>query len=149
MNQKLIDSLNLAFANSFEFYTRAHGMHWNVEGMFFPLYHDFFATVYSEVYGAIDTFAEEIRAAGGYVGYGTQEFSKRNMLPETKQIKGTDVKGMLSELSMSNAIVIKTLNVAFELAQRENNQGLMDFLAARLDAHAKHAWMIDSCLKSA
>lgn len=149
MNQKLIDSLNLAFANSFEFYTRAHGMHWNVTGMFFPLYHDFFATVYTEVYGSIDLFAEEIRAAGGYVGYGTQEFAKKNMLPETKQIMGTDVKGMLNELSMSNAIVIKTLNVAFELAEREKNQGLMDFLAARLDAHAKHAWMIDSCLKSA
>lgn len=147
MNQKLIDSLNQAFANSFEFYTRAHGMHWNIEGMFFPFYHDFFATVYTEVYGAIDVFAEEIRSAGGYVGYGTLEFSKKNMLPESKQIMGTDVKAMLNELSMSNAIVMKSLNAAFELAEADKNQGLMDFLAARLDAHAKHAWMIDSCLK--
>ena len=147
MNQKLIDSLNLAFSNSFEFYTRAHGMHWNVEGMFFPFYHDFFATIYSEVYSAIDVFAEEIRSTGGYVGYGTQHFAKKNMLPETKQIMGTDVKAMLNELSISNAIVIKSLNAAFELAQTDNNQGLMNFLAARLDAHAKHAWMIDSCLK--
>lgn len=149
MNQHLTDSLNLAFSNTFELYTRAHGMHWNIEGMFFPLYHDFFSAVYSEIYGAIDIFAEEIRAAGGYVGYGTHQFAKNNMLPETKQIVGTDVKGMLEELSMSNAIVIKSLNAAFKLAERENLQGLMDFLAARIDAHAKHAWMIGSCLKSA
>ena len=147
MNQKLIDTLNQSLANSFEFYSRAHGCHWNIEGMFFPLYHDFFATVYAEVYGAIDVFAEEIRAAGGYVGYGTSEFSKKNMLPETKQPVGSDVKSMLNELSMSNAIVMKSLNAAFDLAEKEGNQGLMDFLAARLDAHAKHAWMIDSCLK--
>lgn len=147
MNKKLIDALNQSLSNSIEFYSRAHGMHWNVEGMFFPIYHEFFATIYEEVYVAIDIFAEEIRACGGYVGYGTSFVSTTNMLPDTKQIMGNDVSGMLTELQMSNAIVTKSLNACFDLATEAKNQGLMDFLSARLDAHAKHQWMIDSCLK--
>ena len=148
MNQKLISSLNQALSDSFELYARAHGMHWNVEGMFFPLYHGFFGDVYSEVYGAIDTFAEEIRAAGGYVGYGTHHFAETNVLPDTKQLTGSDVKAMLNELDMSNEIVLKSLNNAFVLAEKDDAQGLMDFLASRIDAHKKHSWMIKSCLKS-
>lgn len=147
MKPNLIDSLNTALASSFEMYSRAHGMHWNVEGMFFPLYHEFFGTIYLEVYGAIDAFAEEIRAAGGYPGYGTKWFHEHNMLPQFDPINGTDVKKMLSELDMCNEIVIKSLNTAFALAEKEDNQGLMDFLAARLDAHKKHGWMIKSCQK--
>ena len=142
---KLIDSLNLALSNSFEFYTRAHGMHWNVEGMFFPVYHDFFGQIYLEVHESIDMFAEQIRAAGGYAIYGTEAFSRTHMLPDSKTLVGNDVKGMLSELEISNEIVLKSLNAAFDLAEQEKAQGLMDFLAARIDAHKKHAWMIKSC----
>lgn len=147
MNNRLIEALNKSLANSIEFYSRAHGMHWNVEGMFFPVYHEFFATIYAEVYAAIDIFAEEIRAAGGYVGYGTAFVSKTNMLPETKQIMSNEITEMLTELQMSNAIVLTSLNSCFQLAENDKNQGLVDFLAARIDAHAKHGWMIDSCLK--
>jgi starvation-inducible DNA-binding protein len=147
VNNALIKTLNQALADSFEFYARAHGMHWNVEGTLFPLYHKFFGDIYLEVYGAIDIFAEEIRAAGGYVGYGTDHFSKSNVLPDTKQIMGSDLVAMLNELDMSNEIVLKSLNAAFSLAEKDNAQGLMDFLAARIDAHKKHAWMIKSCNK--
>lgn len=146
MNKALVDALNTALANSFEFYARAHGMHWNVEGMFFPLYHSFFGDIYTEVYGAIDTFAEEIRAVGGYVKYGTKSFNDENVLPQSDQLVGSKVKEMLNELDISNEIVLKSINTCFDLAEKEGNQGLMDFLASRLDAHKKHAWMIKSCL---
>lgn len=148
MNKVLVESLNQALANSFEMYSRAHGMHWNVEGMFFPMYHDFFGNIYEEIYGAIDVFAEQIRAVDGYVGYGTEHFSKTNVLPETKQTIGAKAKDMLEELDMCNAIVLKSLNSAFALASKDGNQGLMDFLAARIDAHSKHGWMIKASLKS-
>lgn len=147
-NKKLIDSLNQALADSFEMYMRAHGMHWNIEGMFFPMYHDFFGELYLEIYASIDSFAEQVRAIDGYPGYGSQYFANANMLPETKQTVGARAKDMLEELAMCNAIVIKSLNTAFVHAEKDGNQGLMDFLAARLDAHAKHGWMIKASLKS-
>ena len=123
-------------------------MHWNVEGMFFPVYHDLFGKIYEEVFEAIDPFAEEIRIAGGYVGYGSRHFADTNMLQESKNLVGTSVKEMVMELDMCNEIVIKSLDKAFMSAQEEHMQGLMDFLAARINAHKKHGWMLKSCIAS-
>jgi starvation-inducible DNA-binding protein len=144
---KLTVSLNQCLANTFEMYQRAHGMHWNVEGINFPLYHDFFGDIYTEIYGAIDQFAEEIRACGDYAIFGTKAFSLTNQLPECECTDMTDVKTMLQSLQECNTVVVNCLNSCFSLAEVDNCQGLMDFLAGRLDAHTKHGWQIASCLK--
>ncbi len=147
MSKELITCMNQCLANSFEMYSRAHGMHWNIEGMNFKQFHDFFAMVYTEIYDVIDIFAEEIRACDGYAIYGTDAFSKSNILPNSKMLTGNKEKEMLQELEMCNEIVLKSLNSCFDLAQKENLQGLMDFISGRLDAHKKHGWMIRSFLK--
>lgn len=140
-------SLNQCLANTFEMYQRAHGMHWNVEGINFPLYHDFFGSLYEEIYGSIDQFAEEIRACGDYAIFGTKAFSLTNQLPTCECGDMTDVKSMLQSLLECNDIVLNCLNHCFSLAESEKYQGLMDFLAGRIDAHKKHGWQISSCLK--
>lgn len=145
--KQLIDSLNNTLANVFEMYVRAHGMHWNIEGSDFPTYHSFFGDIYSEVYGSIDILAEQIRAVGGYVRYGTKAFSELNIVPDSKEIVGSKAMAMLGEIETCNSIVLKSLNSSFELAQKNNLQGLMNFLADRIDTHQKHGWMIRSCLK--
>jgi DNA-binding ferritin-like protein len=43
--------------------------------------------------------------------------------------------------------LIELLNQTFAVAEQENQQGIMDFLAARIDAHGKHGWMLRSFLK--
>jgi DNA-binding ferritin-like protein len=55
---------------------------------------------------------------------------------------------MLNELLSDNQIVISELNKGFKLAEDSNNQGLADFLASRLDVHAKHGWFLKSMVKS-
>lgn len=40
------------------------------------------------------------------------------------------------------------LQAAFNFAEAANDQGLMDFIAGRLDAHAKHEWMVKSSNKT-
>jgi starvation-inducible DNA-binding protein len=54
---------------------------------------------------------------------------------------------MIEELSANNGQVIELLNKTFQIAEQENQQGIMDFLAARIDAHGKHGWMLRSFLK--
>ena len=49
---------------------------------------------------------------------------------------------MLNNLLGDNEEVIRSLDKAFSLAEKQNKQGLMDFFAARLDAHSKRRWMI-------
>ena len=36
---------------------------------------------------------------------------------------------------------------AFHVAEQEDQQGIADFIASRIDAHGKHGWMLRSILK--
>lgn len=137
---KLNDTLNKALVNTFEMYVRAHSFHWNVEGILFPLYHGFFSDIYEEVHGALDPFAEEIRACGYYPSLRID-----HTIAKSKNPVSTQVKAMLLELQQANDEVLAYLNESFTAASKEDAQGLMDFLAGRIDAHKKHAWMLKSC----
>jgi DNA-binding ferritin-like protein len=54
---------------------------------------------------------------------------------------------MLEELLSDNTQVIDLLNQCFAEAEQENQQGIANFIAERLDAHGKHGWMLRSFLK--
>ena len=64
--EELINKMKVVLASSFAFYLKAHNFHWNVEGVNFPQYHEFFGNLYEEVHSAIDKIAEEIRALDAY-----------------------------------------------------------------------------------
>jgi DNA-binding ferritin-like protein len=54
---------------------------------------------------------------------------------------------MIEELQSDNARMIELLNRCFDSAESEDQQGIANFIAERLDAHGKHAWMLRSFLK--
>jgi DNA-binding ferritin-like protein len=54
---------------------------------------------------------------------------------------------MIEELLENNTTMIDLLNQCFASAEQENNQGIANFIAERLDAHGKHGWMLRSFLK--
>jgi DNA-binding ferritin-like protein len=54
---------------------------------------------------------------------------------------------MIEELLGNNTQVIDLLNQCFSEAEQENQQGIANFIAERLDAHGKHSWMLRSFLK--
>lgn len=143
---ELIDKMKIALANTFGMYLKAHGLHWNVEGKDFQQMHAFFGTLYLELHAAVDPFAEEIRALDAYVPYRITDMDMNSSVIQTN-LFGTDVAKMLDDIQMANQIVMASLNDAFQSAQKVGNQGLMDFLATRLDVHSKHAWMIKSIRK--
>jgi DNA-binding ferritin-like protein len=45
-------------------------------------------------------------------------------------------------LLRENAVVVADLNDAFAAAIAANDQGCANFIADRLDKHAKHGWML-------
>jgi starvation-inducible DNA-binding protein len=126
-------------------YFKAHAFHWNVEGILFSQYHDFFGKIYEEVYGSIDGIAEEIRALGEYPPMSISEMYADKTAEEASS--PMSIPMMLTSLEKTNAKIIEQLNRAFELASSENKQGLADFLAGRIDAHNKHKWMLTSSMK--
>jgi starvation-inducible DNA-binding protein len=144
MNE-LIKALKIAFSTEFSFYLKAHYFHWNVEGSDFLEYHDLFGKIYEEVYDSIDAFAENIRKLGSYTPGSYARFSMLSQIEDETNVLPKDQ--MLTELLSDNEKVLKVIKLVYDLAEREGQHGLSNFLAERLDAHQKHGWMLRASLK--
>lgn len=141
----LEDILREVIANKFVMYFKAHSYHWNVEGVHFSQLHDFFGDIYAEVYGSVDTAAEELRALNQYAPISLMELYNHKSITEDSA-KPETANNMLLNLAVANAEVVSSLNKLFTAASAANEQGLADFAAGRLDTHKKHAWMIKSSM---
>ena len=143
--ETLTEMMKKVLADTFAMYLKSHNYHWNVEGPNFPQYHDFFGNLYQELHGAVDTIAEQIRALDSYAPGSFSRFIELTEIEDELNVPmGTD---MARKLLSDNQTVMNTLNVTLKLAEQFDQQGLMDFLAGRIDTHNKHAWMLRSISK--
>ncbi len=145
MDEKYHLALKTAFASSYSFVLKAQNFHWNVEGPLFVQLHELFGNIYEEVYGSIDTFAEELRALQVYTPASLQKFSMLSLVQDENEIK--DFQSMLRELLTDSEKMAQLYKVVFDMAEANGDHGLADFFAGRQDAHKKHSWMLRSCLK--
>jgi starvation-inducible DNA-binding protein len=142
----LSEDLKTLLATEYAFVIKAQLFHWNVEGPDFAQLHKFFGKIYEEVYkNSIDQTAEFIRILDDYTPGSFERFSELSQI--SGQTKIPRARLMIEELLANNGQVIDLLNKTFQIAEQENQQGIMDFLAARIDAHGKHGWMLRSFLK--
>ena len=141
----LADDLKTLLATQYALSIKAQNFHWNVEGPDFAQYHDFFANFYEEVYGAVDKIAEYIRTLQEYSPGSFERFQELSIIQG--QTKIPRARLMIEELLADNGAVTDLLNQTFASAEQENNQGIANFIAERLDAQAKHGWMLRSFLK--
>ena len=145
-SNELKATLQIVIANTYHMYFKAHSYHWNVEGMYFSQLHDFFGDIYTEVFAAVDTAAEELRTLDEYAPGSLSDIIKQSTISEDAA-KPAGCHDMLQNLLDANEEVMVSLNKLFEQATDDDVQGLADFAASRLDVHAKHRWMIRSHLK--
>lgn len=143
--ETLIDIMKKTLADTFAFYLKAHNFHWNVEGPLFSQFHDFFGKLYEEVFDAVDTIAEEIRALDSYAPGSFSRFSELTDIEDSTVV--LPPVEMVQILLDDNEKVLATLNIAFKLATNFDKQGLANLIADRIDAHNKHAWMLRSIIK--
>lgn len=142
----LQDDLKTLLATEYAFVIKAQLFHWNVEGPDFAQLHDFFGAIYQEVYdNAIDKTAEYIRVLDDYTPGSFERFQELSVIKGQTRIPRARL--MIEELLANNEQMIDLLNQTFTQAEQENQQGIMDFLAERIDAHGKHSWMLRSFLK--
>ena len=142
---ELQKAAKVAFASEFSVFLKAQNFHWNVEGMFFESFHTLFGKIYEEVYGSIDTFAEELRGMGAYAPASLQRFSMLSQIDDENDI--LDSKQMVIELLNDNEKMVKLLKMVFDLSEQSGEHGFSDFVAGRMDAHRKHGWMLKATLK--
>jgi len=149
METTLIRLMQTVLADSHEMYIKAHGYHWNVEGKLFPMLHDFFENIYTEVYASLDSTAEQIRQIQGRAIHSLLELDKARTVPDEVVTVGTDNNGMLQDLAATNQLVLISLMRAYEEATTQQEFGLQNYLQDRMMAHKKHAWMLRSTLNKA
>jgi len=142
----IVEDLKVLLASSYSYSLKAQYFHWNVEGSDFAQLHDFFGDVYQEVYDTIDTNAELIRQLDSYAPGSYNRF--RELSTVADQTKVPRASMMIEELLEDTNKMLDLTKRMFTVAEQENEQGIADFIAGRIDAFAKHAWMMRSFLKA-
>ena len=144
MSEAMIISAKVVMADTFKFYLRAHGYHWNVEGPDFLEYHQLFEKIYSEVFDSLDTIAEEIRGMGVYVPSSFGRFDELSNLEEERE--QPIALEMVQRLLIDNNKILADIQKAYAEAEAAGNFGFSNLMAERQSAHNKHGWMLRSTL---
>lgn len=144
----LADALKTLLATAYAFSIKAQNFHWNIEGPDFPQYHEFLDNLYNEVYGnTIDRTAELIRQLDSYAPGSLRRFAELSQIQDQLKIPRAEL--MFQELYDDNQKLLAMYKEAFHIAEQADEQGIANFIAERIDAHAKHNWMLRSILKTA
>jgi starvation-inducible DNA-binding protein len=115
-------------------YIHAHAAHWNIIGENFHSHHAFLGEIYSGLWEAVDGIAEHIRALDIPVS--------ATVLTGVSSDPGMNWEGIRQRLLADNEIVVDALKEACEAADEVEDEALCNFLADRLDKHAKLGWML-------
>lgn len=142
--EQLINKMNELQATTFAFYLKAHNFHWNVRGKDFSQLHEFFGDLYTEVWGAVDTTAEQIRALGSPVAGALSTYQSQSRITDETGVPGA--AAMIFSLYYDNNTVVDVLNEAHELATISKQYGLINFIEGRIDTHKKHGWMLSASM---
>ena len=142
---KFTNQLKIAFASQYAFAIKAQNYHWNVEGHDFYQLHQLFETIYNEVYGAVDAFAENIRKIKAYTPASLERFSALTAISD--EVEVLEPSAMIAELLADAEKMQEIMKVLFTEAEARGENGLSNFLADRQDAFAKHAWFLRATAK--
>ena len=142
----IVEDLKVLLASSYSYSLKAQFFHWNVEGSDFAQLHEFFGNVYQEVYDTIDTNAELIRQLDSYAPGSYDRFGELSTVADQTKVPRASM--MIEELLEDTNKMLDLTKRMFTVAEQENEQGIADFIAGRIDAFAKHAWMMRSFLKA-
>jgi starvation-inducible DNA-binding protein len=145
MSTRLSDNLKVILSSTTVFAIKIKGFHWNVEGSNFPQYHKFFDKIYTEVYDSTDQCAELVRQLDSYTPGSLARFAELSIIQDQTKIPRSEL--MIAELFDDNEKLIAYLKESFHVAEEEDEQGIADFIATRIDAHGKWRWMLRSILK--
>lgn len=143
--EKIAHGLSRVLADTYALYLKTHNFHWNVEGPMFNTLHLMFMEQYTELWNALDTIAERIRALG-YPAPGTYKaFAKLASIEETDGVP--EAMEMVRLLVKGHEAVARTVRDTFAVADKGGDESTVDLLTQRLQVHEKTAWMLRSLLK--
>ena len=136
----LIENLSKLLAETVVVKYRAHGFHWNVTGINFVPMHDLFGAIYEDLDGSIDPIAENVRKLGAPAPARLTDFLALSGIAET--VAPTEAEAMVNDLIDGLDALLGCLVEALESADEANQQGILNFLADRIDITQKWLWQL-------
>lgn len=141
----LATSLNQVLADSYALMSLTHLAHWNVEGPGFFALHTAFQTQYEELFLAVDTIAERVRALDAYALGGLGTLARTAGLPEMAAPLAQEA--YVTALIDANQKVVRDAVIARDLAGTAGDAESQDLMIERITLHQKTIWMLKSFLK--
>jgi len=142
--QDLADELRELLGNVVSAKFLAHGAHWNVKGVLFSQFHEFFGEIYEDYDSAIDPLAENIRKLDVDAPFTLPQF-----VADT-EIDATFVGGDPVQLSLAiykaNEILVGDIVETMDTADCLNQQGIYNFLADLQDRFGKWHWQLGATI---
>jgi starvation-inducible DNA-binding protein len=145
LDTPLIEKTKVLLATVFSFYMKTHNYHFNVVGPNFPQYHKFLNDLYDDVWESFDDIGEQIRQLDSFVPVSYSRFSELSLVKSETSVQ-KDTNKIFSILVSDNNTVIDILRQVYEMAEKEEEYGLSNFIQDRIQAHKKHGWMMKSIL---
>lgn len=142
--EELVEKMKIVLASTFAAKLKAHSYHWNIIGSDFPQLHDFFATIYEDYDGAIDTLAEHIRQLDAFAPATLARMKELSVVMEDEKIPTAEK--MVANLLTCNENLMNVVVEAYEMAESQKMYGLSNYLQDRITAHSKLNWMIKATM---
>ncbi len=142
--KNIADALSRLLADTYTLYLKTHNYHWNVTGPMFNTLHLMFMEQYTEMWSAVDTIAERIRALGYPAPGSYSAFERLSSIAEDSATP--NALAMVANLVKGHEAVVRVARGVFEIADKAGDQPTADVATQRLQIHEKTAWMLRSLL---
>lgn len=143
--EQLIQQMKVILASTYSMYLKSQNYHWNVEGINFPQYHDFFKDVYVQFSEYVDTTAEQIRALDAYAPGSFARFQELTVIDD--ELATPTDREMVRRLKNDNDKLLTELINCANIADELGVKGLVNYLEGRIDEQNKLGWMLNSASK--
>lgn len=138
-------ALRRTLASNFALYLKTHMFHWNVECDNFTEYHEFWSDIYNDLFDQSDVLAEYIRQLGEYAPGSLTVYSQISSINDEEGYPSAE--DMFKKFLIDNQTMITLYENLYHVAEAAHEHQISNYVADRLGAHKKHAWMVRSFLK--
>ncbi|HVY02717.1 MAG TPA: DNA starvation/stationary phase protection protein [Caulobacterales bacterium] len=137
--EEMADALAQVLADTYGLYQKTHSYHWNVTGPRFPQLHLMFEGQYNELWAALDTIAERIRALG-LLTPGPAQIAQRSAIVADNG--DASAEQMIVNLAKGHETLAKAARTALKKGEAIGDAASVDLLTQRIAASEKTAWML-------
>ncbi|HEU0117851.1 MAG TPA: DNA starvation/stationary phase protection protein [Alphaproteobacteria bacterium] len=135
--------LNWIVSDTYLLTIKTHGYHWNVTGPNFHSLHLLLEGQYNELFQAVDTIAERIRALDFYAPGSAAAFHNHTAVKEAGD-NPPSATAMIKDLIKTHEQVRERISEARLFANEIEDTASEDLMNQRLAAHDKIIWMLKS-----